>query len=106
MDSAELNQRLQPFFKSCAEKGKAIEKYTIEEAYPGDPTTSYFVNVKSAWLDTLSTSEALDILFDTLWETADVETRTKVFAIKLFKSNKELKNSQPITINSGLDFDE
>ena len=98
MDRAELNTKLQPFFKSCAEKGKAIEQYTFEEAYPGDPTTSYILNVKACWFDNLTCYEILKCLFEILWETADVETRAKVFAIKIFNSKMELRKKQLQTI--------
>jgi hypothetical protein len=103
MDSAELNQRLQLFFKKCDEIGYGIEHYSFEEAYPGDSSTSYVVNVKAAWLDNLSTAEALDILFDTLWETTDADTRINVFAIKLIKQRKTWMSSETITRNNEID---
>jgi len=98
MDSVMLNSKLQPFFKRCAEKGRPIEQYTFDEAYPGDPTTSYIINVKASWFDTLSCYEILKFLFEILWETAEVETRIKVFAFKIFNSKMDLRKKQLQTI--------
>lgn len=86
MDREQLKALLEPFVARCAEKGKPIADMCIEAAFPGDLSTSYIVQVKAPWVDDLDCSEALDFLFDRLWETTDEETRRKVFSIQVLDS--------------------
>ncbi len=90
MDRTKLIELLQPFKKKCAEKGKPLDDLCIEEAFPGDASTSYIIRVKATWVDNILCSEALDFLFDILWETTDEETRRKVFTIQVVNSEGEL----------------
>lgn len=71
----------------------------LEEAYPGDSSTSYILQVKSDWFDSMSCSRALDILFDALWATTNEDTRENVFSIQLVNSKQELKcASEPVNV--------
>ncbi len=90
MDRAKLKELLQPFIAKCAERGKTLTEICIEEAFPGDISTSYIVQVKAPWVDEIDCSEALDFLFDVLWETADEPIRQKVFSIQVLDSKDEL----------------
>jgi hypothetical protein len=90
MDRRELKKILEPFKAKCAEKGKPLVDICIEEAFPGDNSTSFIVQVKAPWVDSMYCSEAIDFLFDTLWETTDAEIRKKVFAIQVLDSREEL----------------
>lgn len=90
MDRTELRELLKPFEAKCAEKGKALTDICIEEAYPGDASTSFIVQVKAPWVDNMLCYDALDFLFDTLWETADEDIRRKVFSIQVLDSKDEL----------------
>lgn len=83
MDSTELAVLLEPFQKKCFEKGRPLTTISLEEAYPGDISTSYIVQVTAPWIDDMSAYEAIDFLFDILWETTDEPTRRKVFSIKV-----------------------
>lgn len=89
MDRAKLKELLQPFQAKCAEKGKPLVDICIEEAYPGDVSTSYIIQVKAAWVDNMYCSDAIDFLFDMLWETTDSETRRKIFSIQVLDSKDE-----------------
>ena len=91
MDKSKLEELLQPFVSKCAEKGKPLMGIQIEEAFPGDSSTSYIVAVKGEWIDDISCSEALDFLIDALWETTDLETRRKVFYIKVLSSKDDFR---------------
>lgn len=55
----------------------------VEEAYPGDPSTSYTVKVKAAWVENMHCSKALDILITALWNSTTIDIRKKVFAITI-----------------------
>ncbi|MEX8547971.1 MAG: hypothetical protein V5804_10260 [Mucilaginibacter sp.] len=90
MDRTELKQLLQPFIAKCAEKGRALTEICLKEAFPGDISTSYIVQVKAPWVDGVDSWEAIDFLVDVLWETTDEETRKKVFSIQILGSKDEL----------------
>lgn len=91
MDREELKNELAGFIAHCEKKGKPITDICVEEAYPGDSSTSYFVKVKADWIDGVITcSSVLDFLFDSLWETTTVAVREKIFAIKVIDSNNQL----------------
>lgn len=90
MDRTELKQILEPFKSKCAEKGKPLDDICIEEAFPGDTSTSFIVQVKAPWVDDMYCSDAIDFLFDTLWETTNEEVRRKVFSIQVLDSRGQL----------------
>lgn len=90
MDRTELKELLTPFKAKCAEKGKPLADFCVEEAFPGDTSTSYIIQVKALWVDGMYCSEAIDFLFDTLWETTNEETRKKVFSIQVIDSKDQL----------------
>ena len=90
MDREELKEALKLFQEKCAEKGKNIKDICIEEAFPGDESTSYIVQVTAPWVDDLACNEALDFPFDVLWETTTEEVRRKVFSIQVLDSQDEL----------------
>jgi hypothetical protein len=91
MDREELKELLTPFAAKCSEKGKPLSDYCIKEAFPGDASTSFIVQVKAPWLDEMYCSDALDLLFEILWETTDEETRKKVFSIQIIDSKDHLQ---------------
>ena len=93
MDRSKLEGLLQPFMLKCAEKGRALDVVCIEEAFPGDISTSYIVQIKARWLDGINCFDALDFLFDVLFETTEEETRRKVFSIQILNSQNELHYS-------------
>lgn len=90
MDRDTLETKLQPFVLKCAEKGYPLRSHCLDEAYPGDDSTSYFLRVTAEWIDTMDCSGALDILIDILWETTDIETRTMIFAIIIHDKHEQL----------------
>jgi hypothetical protein len=90
MDREKLKEKLIPFRQKCEEKGKPLVDLCVEDAYPGDSSTSFIVKVKALWKDDMDCSEALDFLIDTLFETSDEETRKKVFSIQVIDSTDEL----------------
>jgi hypothetical protein len=90
MDRDTLDTRLQPFLLECTKRGYPLRSHCLEEAYPGDDSTSYFLRVTVDWIDTMDCSGALDVLLDILWETSDIETRTKIFAIIIHDKDDRL----------------
>ncbi len=90
MDRAKLKGLLQPFIAKCAEEGKALTDICIEEAFPGDVSTSYIIQVKAPWVDEIDCCEAIDFLFDVLFETVDESVRQKVFSIQVLDSKDEI----------------
>jgi len=100
MDRKQLKDLLQPFQTKCAENGRPLNEICVEEAFPGDLSTSYIIKVKAPWVDDMYCSEAIDFLFDTLWETTNEETRKKVFSIQVLDSKDELHcMSEPAVAN-------
>jgi len=99
MDRAELANKLQPFIEECAKRQKPLEKACLEEFISGDPT-SYFLLVKSDWIDKVSSSESLEFLFDVLWDTTVVETREKIFTILLIKPGSQFAHLPFMAENS------
>ncbi|SEI99591.1 hypothetical protein SAMN05216327_105177 [Dyadobacter sp. SG02] len=85
MDRAELIKALKPFSVRCAELGRPLDNITLEEAYPGDSSTSYIVQVEAVWANGRSLWYAIDFLFDVLFETVSYKMRTKVFTIQMIR---------------------
>lgn len=85
MDRAELMKALEPFSARCADLGRPLDSIKLEEAYPGDSSTSYIVQVEAAWANGRSLWYAIDFLFDVLFETVPYKTRTKVFTIQVLR---------------------
>ncbi len=90
MDRNQLEVSLQSFREACQTKGKPLADMCIIEAYPGDISTSYIIQVKANWVEEMDCSEAIDILFDTLWETSDENVRKHIFSIEVLDSNDQL----------------
>lgn len=90
MDREELKKELIKFQEKCAEKGKQLKDLCIGEAFPGDQSTSYIIQVTAPWVDNMACNEALDFLFDVLWDTTTEEVRQKIFSIQVLDSQEEL----------------
>jgi len=98
MDRTELEQLLIPFQLKCAENDKPLENIYLKEAFPGDVSTSYIVQVKASWIEGMSAYDAIDVLFDILWETTDEEIRKKVFSIQVLGSSDQLHSKQEAVV--------
>ncbi len=98
MDRKELIKKLQPFLHECKSKGYPLRDLCLEEAYPGVVSTSYIVQVVAKWVDELgSSSQALGILTDILWDTVDEQTRRHIFALYILDNQDMLHStSDPI----------
>lgn len=90
MDRIEMKKILEPFKAKCTDKGKHLTDLFIEEAFPGDSSTSFIVRVKAPWIQGMYCYQAIDFLVDTLWETTTEETRRKVFSIQVLDSHDNL----------------
>lgn len=62
-----------------------MDSITLEEAYPGDSSTSYIIRVEAAWANGRSLWYAIDFLFDVLFETVPYNVRTSVFTIQMIR---------------------
>ena len=98
MDSRQLKQELEGFLKECTKRGFPITYIGFKEAYPTVEDTSYFVEIQAPWTYNISYSEALDQLFDILWDTTSEVTRQYVFAIKILESESEVRGSESIGV--------
>lgn len=87
--------KLVPFQKKCAAKGRPVDIF-VEEVYPGDISTSFYVKVKAAWVDKMDCSDVIDFLVDILWETTGEKIREKIFSIKVHNSKEEFHYSEPV----------
>ncbi len=90
MDRTQLKEQLKQFQEKCTDKGKPLDDLCIEEAFPGDSSTSFIIQVKAPWVDDMHCSDAIDFLFDVLWETTTEEIRRKVFSIQVLDSSDRL----------------
>lgn len=90
MDRNQLEVSLQSFRKACQAKGRPLTDMCIIEAYPGDVSTSYIVQVKANWVEEMDCSEAIDFLIDILWETSDEKVRKRIFSIEVLDKNDQL----------------
>jgi hypothetical protein len=89
MDRKQLEAKLQFFKDKCAENNKPITNLCVIEAFPGDDSTSYILEVTAPWVDDMMCSDAIDFLFDILWETTEEDVRQSVFSIKVLDSKQE-----------------
>jgi hypothetical protein len=96
MDRKQLEGKLELFKDECANRGKPIEGICLEEAYPGDASTSYILKVKAKWIDGMSCSKALDFLLDVLWDKVDVKVRESIFSVYVLTSDDELHCNRDI----------
>lgn len=81
--------KLEKFRKECEKKNRTLDDLCLEEAFPGDDSTSFVLKVKAKWLDKLSLSDGLDILIDFLWDSTSIATRTEIFSICVVNSADE-----------------
>jgi hypothetical protein len=90
MDFSELRKQIEAFSAECAKRGCPIAEYCLNEAYPGDSSTSYFFDLKANWIQDDKCFEAIDFFTDVMFEVMSVEARTKIFSIRVFTSEDEL----------------
>ncbi|MCC6463004.1 MAG: hypothetical protein IT260_21220 [Saprospiraceae bacterium] len=90
MDRKALESALVPFSEFCKKKGYPVRDTCLQEAYPGDSSSSFILEVKADWVDNMDCSSALDILIDAMWETMDENIRKNIFSISVFDSNEDL----------------
>jgi len=91
MDKQELVAKLEGFKQACQQQGYIIGDFYLDEAYPGDSSTSYVVKmiVNKIWRDTLSSpGKALSRLLEVLFETTDAKTREKVFTLCIYNEDE------------------
>ena len=89
MDRKKLEKSLQLFKEACQKVGRPLNDICIYEAYPGDVSTSYIIQVKAPWVDEMDCSEAIEFLFDILWENSDENVRKHIFSIEILDSNDQ-----------------
>lgn len=89
MDRKQLESQLQTFKQKCSESGKPITNLCVIDAFPGDNSTSYILEVTAPWVDDMMCSDAIDFLFDVLWDTTSEAVRQKIFSIKVLDSKQE-----------------
>ncbi len=76
---------LKPFRAKCKELGRSLDSINLVEAYPGDSSSSYVVEVEAEWAQGNSSWFAIDFLVDVLFDTVPYEMRKLVFAIKVLR---------------------
>lgn len=98
MDKQALIAKLEGYKKACQERGYIMGDFYLDEAYPGDTSTSYVVKmiVNKAWRETMSSpGKALFELLELLFETTDAKTREKVFTISIYDENEQELMKRP-----------
>lgn len=92
MDREKLKSDLAIFFKKCKEIGKPIDEFAIVEAFPGNIATSYVLKIRAEWANNMSCYEALEILFDILWDSSPIDIRKNIFCILIVDKHEDLIN--------------
>lgn len=90
MDRKELIINLETFKDKCLERNRPLSEICLIEAFPGDNSTSYIMNIKANWVDELNCSDAIDFLFEILWETTTEDVRKFIFSIQINDSKNNL----------------
>lgn len=90
MDCRELDKEINCFISKCAEYGKPILEYCLNEAYPGVSNTSYFFDIKADWVKDDECFEAISFFTDVMFEVMSIEARIKIFSIRVFSKQDQL----------------
>lgn len=90
MDRTQLNIALNKFLAYAAKNGYPLENLCLEEAFPGDVSTSYIVHITAPWVSSMTCSAALDILIDFLWITIEEQDRRQIFSLSIHDENQKL----------------
>lgn len=90
MDRNKLNTEVGNFIKRCAEMGKQVSAYCLNEAYPGDSSTSFFLQLKADWIKDDECFEAISFFTDIMFDVMSEEARRKIFSIQVFEKDDEL----------------
>jgi len=108
MDRAELMKALEPFRVRCAAMGRPLDSIRLEEAYPGDSSTSYIVQVEAEWANGRSLWYAIDFLFDVLFDTVPYSVRKSVFTIQMIRQQVSCPDvrTEPIDTLMAMSFAE
>lgn len=97
MDTRQLKEELREFQSACGENGYPFADFCLTEAYPGDNSSSFILEIKAPWVDDKPCSDILDNLFDILFKTTTVDIRKNIFSIQLLDSSDSLHcDSAPI----------
>lgn len=86
MDKEQLISNLHAFRERCMVLGKPLDEICLIEAFPGDSSSSFTLQVKAKWAEENSCYNILDFLFDVLFKTTDLETRRNIFYIQVLDS--------------------
>jgi hypothetical protein len=96
MDRKQLESKLDRFVQKCKE-----DNYPLESLCLVENVTDFTLEVKSKWIDELnSCTKAINILTNILWETTDVETRKKIFAISILDIDEQPHCYEELTLNN------
>jgi hypothetical protein len=90
MDKKQLAEKIEKFKQACLKKGYPLRDVCVEEAFPGDSSTSYIIKVVAEWVVDMNCSDALDILIDILWKTFNRKERAQIFTLNIFSNQDEL----------------
>lgn len=88
MDKNLLEIEVRRFIDYCEKKKKPISKFCLEEAYPGDSTTSYILQLKINWYK--DCYSALKTLTNFMFTVMPVEARKRIYALEIIDQNDEL----------------
>ncbi len=97
MDKEQLKGKLKGFQEACASAGRSLNKICLEEAYPGDDSTTFVLEVTAPWMDDMACYPILQFLTNKLFETTDVETRKRIFYIRVLDSDDQIHCFQDLT---------
>jgi hypothetical protein len=62
----------------------------LNEAYPGDSSTSYILQLKASWVKDDECFRAIDFFTDVMFDVMSLEARKLIFSIQVLQSNNAL----------------
>lgn len=90
MDKNQLNKEIETFLTNCKERQKPVKEYCLNEAYPGDSSTSYFFDLKADWINEDDCFDAIRFFTEVMFSTMTEEARRKIFSIRVFTDQEKL----------------
>lgn len=90
MDKEQLISEVKKFAKQCAFAKRPINSFCLNEAYPGDSSTSYFLDIKADWIEEGECFDAISFFTDVMFDIMTVEARRKIFSIRVFTNEEAL----------------
>ncbi len=92
MDNKKLKGELEldSFLSECTKRGKTVSDLCLKEAYPGDSSTSYIMQLKADWVKDDECFDAIAFFTEVMFDVMSLGARQRIFSIQVLRKNDEL----------------